>query len=123
MEELSRLLVRTGSDVDITAVFIRPNGFAAGWEQTDLWHSAARLPDVRVMVDPGGAMARRFGAATSGYTLLYDAEGRAVFRGGITSARGHAGDSVGRGAILSWLETGQSDTSVAPVFGCPLFAE
>lgn len=123
MEELSRLLVWTGSDVDITTVFIRPEGFAAGWEQTELWRSAARLPGVRVMVDPGGTIARRFGAATSGYTLLYDAAGSAVFRGGITPARGHAGDSEGRGAVLSWLKTGRSDTSVAPVFGCPLFDE
>ena len=49
--------------------------------------------------DDDGAEARRFGAETSGQTLLYDARGALAFSGGITGARGHAGDNAGRASL------------------------
>ena len=43
-----------------------------------------------------------------------------VFEGGITSSRGHAGDSVGRSALEArLLDSGPADDG-APVFGCSL---
>ena len=121
VEELSRLLTRIAESVDTTAVFTRPDGFHEGWERADLWKSVEALPHVRVVLDPGSEEARRFGAATSGCTMLYDSEGRLVFRGGITAARGHEGDSAGKNAILSWFTSGRAEPSKTPVFGCPLF--
>ena len=121
VEELSRLLTQVGTAVDTTAVFIRPGGLQIGWEQSDIWKNAESLPGVRVVVDPGGEEARRFGAATSGCTLLYEPGGRLVFCGGITAARGHEGDNAGKTAILSWFENGRAEPSETPVFGCPLF--
>ena len=85
-------------------LFLRPRGFDAGWEQTNLWRAAARLPDVSVLLDHEGAIAGRLGSATSGQMLLYGIDGSLLFSGGITGARGHAGDNAGRAAVLAHLD-------------------
>jgi hypothetical protein len=102
-------------------LFYRPAGFAQDWEKTDLWHRAARIPGVRVLCDEDGLEARHFGAATSGHVLLYRADGRLLFSGGITTARGHAGASAASESIVSFLTTGTAELASAPVFGCPLY--
>jgi hypothetical protein len=55
--------------------------------------------------------------------VLYDARGRLLFSGGLTSARGHEGDSFGLRRIRSLLLTGEADRRDAPVFGCSLHHE
>jgi hypothetical protein len=72
--------------------------------------------------DDGGAEASLFHAATSGQTALYDAAGNLLFSGGITRARGHAGDNAGLTAVVSLLTSGETEERGTPVFGCPLFA-
>jgi hypothetical protein len=87
---------------------------------------------VTVVRDDSGREAGRFGAATLGQTLLYDADGSLLFSGGITAARGHAGDNAGRSELVSLLNRGlsapvvtmnrgQSARDATHVFGCPLF--
>jgi hypothetical protein len=102
-------------------LFLKPSGFSDGWEKTDLWQSAAGIPGVKPIVDDDGVEARRFHATTSGQTVLYDAEGRLLFSGGITLARGHAGDNAGRSAIVSLVNAKIAEQAETPVFGCPLF--
>jgi hypothetical protein len=102
-------------------LFLKPAGFSEDWEKTDLWQSAANIPGVTAVIDDGGAEARRFHAATSGQTILYDAEGRLLFSGGITGSRGHSGDNAGRSAIVSLVNAGAADRAETFVFGCPLF--
>jgi hypothetical protein len=102
-------------------LFLKPAGFSDDWEKTDLWQSAAGIPGVNPIVDGDGVEARRFRARTSGQTVLYDAEGRLLFSGGITMARGHAGDNAGRSAIISLVNEQVSEQAETPVFGCPLF--
>ena len=58
------------------------------------WRSAAAIPGVTVHVDHDGGEARRFGAETSGFVVLYDAHGELLFAGGITTGRGQAGDNA-----------------------------
>lgn len=123
IEELSNLLAQTPREVDTVGVFIRPADFEDGWEQTDLWTKFSGQPGARVMADPEGSETRRFGAATSGFTMLFDVEGKLVFSGGITSGRGHQGSSVGKDAILHWLHGEEIEIRESPVFGCPLFDE
>ncbi len=53
--------------------------------------------------DDDGAEAKRFGAETSGQTLLYDERGTLAFSGGITGSRGHAGDNAGRASLLALI--------------------
>src|SRR5206468_5995539 len=90
------------------------------WAKTDLFDAAAAMPGVEVHIDDGGKEARRFGSATSGMALLYDASGRLVFNGGITSARGHAGDNAGSAAIIAALQGDAAVRNQAMVFGCQL---
>jgi len=121
LEELGRLLARAGGLAETRVVFVRPGRFPSGWEETDLWSAAVAMPAVRVSVDVDGVEARRFGVATSGSTLLYDGSGNLLFRGGITGARGHAGDNAGKSAVLAGIRTGRPDLDQTSVFGCSLF--
>ena len=120
LEELNHLLARSNGRIAAYVFFFSPPGYPADWTRTDLWWSAAAIPGVTVQEDVDDALARKFGAETSGYILLYNPHGQLLFRGGITGSRGHAGDNVGEDAIIS-LATGQT-TSVTqtPVYGCPL---
>jgi hypothetical protein len=121
VSELARLLARLDARVRAHVLFVRPDGVDDDWERTDLWRSAAQIPGVTVSIDAGGAEARRFGIETSGHVLVYDPSGALLFRGGITSARGHEGDSFGQRRIASLLATHNADRADAPVFGCALF--
>ena len=134
LEELREALARADVQPKTYVLFLKPEGFANGWEQTDSWRIAANIPDVSVVRDDSGREASRFGAATSGQTLLFDADGTLLFSGGITSARGHAGDNLGRAELVSLLNRGQSSRArtldrgpgqphrdATSVFGCPLF--
>ncbi|MGB7922630.1 MAG: hypothetical protein WCF57_05240 [Pyrinomonadaceae bacterium] len=123
--ELASLMAHTQGRVTAYVLFLKPEGFSEDWEKTDLWQSASRIPGVSAVIDDGGVEARRFHAATSGQTILYDAEGRLMFSGGITASRGHAGDNAGRSSIVALAggdgaaaEQAETETFV---FGCPLF--
>lgn len=128
--ELAEALARAQVQPKTYVVFIKPREFAAGWEQSDLWKTATALPDVTVLRDDDGREAARFGAATSGQTLLYDAAGTLVFSGGVTGARAHRGDNAGRASLVSLLNGGSNSgliqrepgNNTSKVFGCPLFA-
>jgi hypothetical protein len=119
--ELASLMTHSQGRVTAYVLFLKPSGFVEDWEKTDLWQSAASIPGVNVVADESGAEARRFHAATSGQTLLFDAEGRLLFSGGITGSRGHSGDNTGRSAIVSLVNAGISEQTETFVFGCPLF--
>jgi hypothetical protein len=119
--ELALLMAHCQGKVNAKVLFIQPTGMAPGWVETDTWRDAAQIPGVTVLRDNAGREARLFGAETSGDTLLYDAQGRLMFHGGIIIARGHSGDNPGRDAlqtILSGQAPGQTHT---PAFGCSLF--
>jgi hypothetical protein len=121
--ELAEVLARAPKPPKTYVLFLRPAGFSTGWEQTALWRTAKNLPDVTVLRDDDGAEALRFGAETSGQTLLYDQQGALTFSGGITGSRGHAGDNAGRASLVALLNRGQADRHDTSVFGCPLFAD
>lgn len=127
MDELAKLMTQCRGRLAATVLVLRPAGVPAGWEQTDLWTSAAAIPGVRVMADEQGEAARHLGAATSGQALLYAADGRLLFAGGITESRGHSGDNAGRSAIVSLVRgTGSGvarSPAVTPVYGCALFPQ
>ncbi len=110
LEELDRVLASA------------PGGLDPGTPGAVVREDAAGHPGVRILRDEDGFEARRFGARTSGQTLLYSAGGRLVFSGGITPARGHAGDSAGRDALLAYALRGEVTVRTSDVFGCALFA-
>jgi hypothetical protein len=120
LAELEIVMNDTRSHAAAFIVFLRPADVEVGWEQTDTWETAGRIPRTTRMVDREGQEAKRFGARTSGLTLVYDARGRLEFGGGITESRGHVGDSVARQALLAMLENAPTDLHDHAVFGCPL---
>ena len=120
MTELERLLSRLPGRLHAVVLFVKPEGAPAGWEDTDLFRRASSVEGAQAIVDVDGVEARRFNALTSGQTLLYAADGRLLFSGGITAARGHEGDSVGRAYILAALDGAHLPHPNAPVFGCAL---
>jgi hypothetical protein len=121
--ELAWIVAHAPGKAETTVFFYLPSTEKQDWATTDLWRSATAIPGVRAMVDPDGIAARRFGASTSGQTLLYDSSGSLVFNGGITIARGHAGGNDGRDAIADLLAGAVPRHKTTPVFGCSLLKE
>jgi hypothetical protein len=120
LTELGRTLRRIDGRASAIVVLVRPPDVPSGWERTDLRALALALPDVTLVDDDGAIEATRFGALTSGTTLLYDAGGRLEFAGGITAIRGHEGNSFGQERIVGLLTSGEADRAESPVFGCAL---
>jgi hypothetical protein len=118
--ELARLMARLPGRLSAHVLVYRPAEFASGWERTEVWAAAERIPGVTVRADVDGAEAARFGAATSGQVLLYDTSGELRFSGGITSTRGHLGESVGQQRIADVLEGRDIGDETSRVFGCAL---
>jgi hypothetical protein len=122
LTELAEALARVPTRPTTYVLFLKPEGFANGWVESDMWRTAASIPGVTLVRDDDGREARRFGSATSGQTLLYDGAGDLRFSGGITGSRAHAGDNSGRRSLVAVLNGGQPDRPATSVFGCPLFA-
>ena len=118
--ELNTLLARSQGKAQVYVLFLKPKGFPKDWEKTDLWRSAASIPNVKAVTDADGVEARRFNASTSGQTLLFNSSGHLLFSGGITAGRGHSGENAGSDAIVSLLNTGTAKYHQTSVFGCSL---
>lgn len=123
VSELSRMMAHCQADLR-AYVYVWQ---AADWHddqvRTDIWQAASSIPGVSVRVDPAGRLARRLGAETSGHGVMYDSHGSILYSGGITGARGHAGDNAGQRAVISLARNPQTKTSVCrkcSVYGCPL---
>ena len=121
LEELAEVIARARTAPKTYVLFMSPRRFGDGWEQTDLWRQASAIPGATVVRDDDGREARQFGAATSGQTLLYDERGVLVFSGGLTGARAHAGDNLGRQSLVALLNHDPAPRNGTSVFGCPLF--
>jgi hypothetical protein len=119
VSELARLVARF-PEVSSRVLFLKPAEMPGGWERTDLWRTVASIPGAVPLRDDDGVETAIFHAATSGFTVLYDADGRLLFSGGLTASRGHEGDSFGQRRIASLLTTGSADRRDSPVFGCAL---
>lgn len=121
--ELARLMAQARGRLEAYVLFLSPESLPEAWARTELWRDAQAIPAVRVVADRNGDEARRFGATGSGTALLYAADGRLVFGGGITAARGHSGDNAGRDAIVTFLDSGAVPNATTRVYGCALFGE
>jgi hypothetical protein len=121
LSELLALMTTAAGKVKAYVLFVRPAGVTRGWERTDLWRQAAAIPAVTVISDDLGREAVRFGAATSGQTMLYDRDGALEFSGEITAARDHYGENAGSIAIMALLGgIKRGPAGRTPVYGCPL---
>lgn len=116
LAELAQVMERARGRLNAWVLFVQPQDAPRG----ATWHEAAHLSGVQVGIDPTGAEAARFGALTSGYLVLYDPSGRLRFSGGITGARGHAGENMGRNQLLATLDAATPAPQQHAVFGCPI---
>lgn len=120
IEGLAHVMERVQGRVSAYVLVFKPADAAAGWEVTDVWRSAAAIPGAVVVSDTDGDEAALFHAETSGLANVYDGDGRLVFTGGLTAARGRSGISVGQEQLIARVMTGRATTTVARVFGCAL---
>lgn len=118
--ELERIVATAGDRVAAHVIVFKPTGAPASWVRTGVWAHASAIPGIEIWTDEGGFVARRFGAATSGQVLLYDAAGRLTFQGGITVSRAHQGESLGGAAVSRLIVSEANAITCSPVFGCPL---
>jgi len=118
--ELAQIMAHVAGKVNAYVLYVKPPGAGVDWDDTDLRRSAADIPGVTALTDENGTEAARFGAETSGHTLVFDRNGALVFSGGITASRGHAGGNAGESAVLAALKQERVLRSQTPVFGCAL---
>lgn len=118
ISELARLMSSVDERPTVYALFYDYQPEVKAVSTTLLWRRAAAIPGVIALRDRDGAMAKSFGAETSGDVIAYGADGRLLFHGGLTAARGHEGDSFGRQRLLAVLRGETPDRRDSPVFGC-----
>jgi len=119
LEQLARLQRQWPDRFASRVVYTIPAGMSANWHHAVLWEQASALGDCRRIEDRGGAITRMAGAATSGTVGFYKPDGQLIFWGGLTPARGHAGDSNGSDALASYMR-GQAYQDRSEIYGCPL---
>lgn len=117
--QIDRLLADHPGAFDVVALLAHYDALPEG--DDIIGPALARRPAIRRIDDRDAAIARRFGALTSGHAILYDETGRLRFSGGLTRARGEGGESV----PLTWLRAWAAGTRPASaatfsVFGCAL---
>ena len=121
MTEIEILMAQLQGKLAAFLVFSKPASDEEEAEAASLWRRAARIPGVSVSYDDRGTETDRFGAQVSGQSMLYDLDGKLVFSGGITAARGHEGDNDGVDGIISLVTESEVGTPIhTPVFGCAL---
>jgi hypothetical protein len=120
LTELANLLRELGSDVDAHVLFVVPKQAASDFEKSELVAKARAIDGLKVHLDRSGEAANAFGSKTSGDVFLYAATGQTLFHGGITSARGHVGPSVGQARVKALVRRQPTDHDEASVYGCSL---
>jgi hypothetical protein len=118
--ELAQIMAQLQGKVAAYVLLVKPGESGPDWEDTNLRRNAEAIPGVKVIFDPDGVEASRFGAETSGHTLLFAADGHLLFSGGITASRGHAGDNAGESAIGALVNHQVPAQNRTLVFGCAL---
>lgn len=121
LSELERFSAWSDGRIDLCVVFYRPATENDAWAHTSLWTQAKRLPNTTLIIDSDDAIAREFGARTSGYVVAFDSFGHLSFSGGITLARGHEGASDGTAALRELVKGNAGTLRKTITFGCPIF--
>lgn len=119
--ELSRLLAQA-PELTTQIVFMRTSKIEKLFKANSLLAQVQNLPRTKIIFDEKGIESKIFGAETSGLTHLYNAKSELIFSGGLTMARGHEGDSVGKQSILAYLN-GKESVKSSLVFGCDIFGK
>jgi hypothetical protein len=119
--ELARIVARCEGRLEVYVLIFTPQRADPTWSRSGCAQSFAAIPGVHLLDDLDGVEACRFGAQTSGQVALYAPDGRLLYRGGITRARGQEGDNRGRENVISLVRDRSCHSPESPVFGCPIF--
>jgi hypothetical protein len=119
LNELAKILTRAPHASDVTVLIYKPADEPDAWMDGPLLESCRRMA-CRICPDPDGRLAASLGRLTSGGVVLYDADGRLRYQGGITASRGHEGDNAGERGVIEILCGRQASQKSMPVFGCPV---
>lgn len=118
LDELAIIRAQAGDRLEIRVLFVDLAGVET---RGSLWRQAAAIPGVEPLVDPGGRTAASFGAKVSGHAMVYAPDGRLLYSGGLTPARGHAGYNRGRSAVLAISRGAAVEPHASvPALGCGL---
>jgi hypothetical protein len=120
LNKLNESLRRIPGATFVQVVFVTAGLSAADVSESPLLATARRLSGVDVQLDETGNEAQRFGAKISGEVLAFDGRGRRLFHGGLTSARGHEGESASQQQLERILCGTSGESYTAPVYGCSL---
>ncbi len=120
IREFERIKARHPNAFDTTVVFPVTAAQKSAWQDTRLVNETRNLPSARIVFDSGGIESDRFDAAVSGQVFLFAPDGRLLYSGGITAARGHEGMNGGQEAFEYQLSHPSSPGKTFPVFGCGL---
>lgn len=118
--ELERLstLVPPAALPEIYIVASAPLSVGETWWSSPLLARAVQLPHSHLVRDRGGVETELFGAHVSGTVILFDADGRRLYAGGVTMSRGHDGDNVGLQSVAKLLVDPHAAAPSIPPFGC-----
>ncbi len=119
MAELAAIMTRC-PELRAAVCFFDPDSEPETWTHSTLWRTASAIPGVEVVADRNNRLADRFGSLTSGQVFVFDREGKKVFSGGITGARGHEGVNLGRNLVIAIANGELCGDASTPVFGCSL---
>lgn len=121
LDELEAVLNAVREPVRAYVLVVRPAGAPPGFEDGPVWDRARHLSGAVPVLDLEAQEAGLFGVVTSGHVMAYDAAGRLLFAGGITAAKGCAGDNPARQRLIRVLSGGDPRLEApTPVYGCRL---
>ncbi|WP_417745452.1 hypothetical protein [Rosistilla oblonga] len=136
VEELNRIVATASNHHNSAApktliVASMPADKISQWSDSRLIRQAAQLPNSTLLPDLDGIECDRFGVNTSGTVMLFDTSGHRLFCGGVTIARGQAGESLGGDSLTKLLSNvdlasnapdGRTPRLASPAFGCKLLS-
>jgi hypothetical protein len=108
------------AEVNCLILVFSPENADESWSEGPIVELAETVPNTRLVTDIEGSLAHELNICTSGGVVLYNSQGRPLFHGGITAARGHEGDNRGSEAVCNLILDNPTDVETTPVFGCSL---
>lgn len=120
LNELKTILAEANREA--TLYFYTPTELKReDWLNTKLVSEARQSPRFHIESDPDGRVADQYKVSTSGTVLMYGTNGKLLFGGGITSARGHTGPCDAGEALRARIVQPQAEAAYTyPAFGCAL---
>ena len=119
VNELKRLL-HSIEVKPLVNIYFADVGDKEGIQQSSLWNSVSSIDGVKLLIDDDNEVIDLMGQKTSGNIVLYDEMGHLKFNGGITSSRGHEGDSKGKLKLQALLRGENENAITINTYGCGL---